>query len=134
MKPSGQPGGFSFGFAFPGPDMDDSDGDKIFASFDRRLPNGQAGAMRVSLSRFNGRPLVHIREWAKLGKGRWIPTKSGFAISAGELDSTIRALKRARREVIGTRASKPVPCSKPAPAISESCDRLAPPWECWPDE
>lgn len=73
---------------------------KILAEFPRTLPDGGPGVMRIALNEFDGRPLLHLRLHVQTRDRRFLPTKAGVTVRAGELDAVIAALTKARAAML----------------------------------
>ena len=76
------------------------DKSRILAEFLRTTPEGEPGVMRVTLNEFDGRPLLHLRLFVQTRDRRFLPTKTGVTIRAGELDAVIAALTKARAAML----------------------------------
>lgn len=65
--------------------------------FDRyvyKKPNGNI--VKVTMSEFRGQVYIHVRDYQMDGdSGIWYPTKTGYAFTAEETDSIIKALEEA---------------------------------------
>ena len=58
--------------------------------------------VRVSLARWGGRELVHLRTWFKGRDGRWRPTRRGVTVSPSQL-AALEGLVRQAHQAYGTR-------------------------------
>ena len=72
--------------------------------------------VRVSLARWGGRELVHLRTWFKGRDGRWRPTRRGVTVVPGQL-TNLEDLVRQARQAYEAGVLGPRPLNASAPGV-----------------
>ncbi len=67
--------------------------------FDYSRSNGDR--LRLTLSQFNGRPVINLRNWFTDRSGELCPGKAGLSIPAAALSELIDALQNVANETSG---------------------------------